>query len=57
VSQQSLLVVVHEDGSSRISTIRSRYVATTSENITDLEGLVCAVVICSVCRIVRVLYS
>jgi hypothetical protein len=56
-SQESALVEVVgcEHRSRRISTVRSRYLVTTSDNITNSEDLVCAVVICSVCRLVRLL--
>jgi hypothetical protein len=49
-------VISREHGSREISIFRSRYQGTTtSEDIEDWEDLVCAVVICRVCRLVKVL--
>jgi hypothetical protein len=53
VSQQSQLVVGHEHGNRGICTVTSYYEAMTGEDRTNWEDLVCAVLICRACRLVR----
>jgi hypothetical protein len=57
VSEQSKLVVGCEHGSRRIFIVRSRYQATIGEDITNREGFVCAIVICSVSVVVICSYE
>jgi hypothetical protein len=55
VSEQSQWVVGREHGSRRFSIVKSRYLATTIVDIRNREDLVCAIVICRVCRLVSVI--
>jgi hypothetical protein len=53
--EQLQLVAGREYGSGGISIVGSCYQATTGEDRTNWEDLVCAVVICRICRLVSVL--
>jgi hypothetical protein len=50
-----LVGIIREHGSKGISIVRSRCLAANSEGVIDREDIACAVVVCKVCRIVRVL--